>query len=157
MQTILVTTIAVVALLCSASPSGAKTRPPAPDSNFRAEPAGVDVGPKFDKAWGEWRKRVADKIDERYKLVLPALTGDPPAWTELMYCITEDGQVKIKILRAGPNQRYNRIIVAIVQWLDEDKALLRFPAGSRRKRVCIRALYLGPVRIHHGDFIGNRE
>lgn len=98
--------------------------------------ADPDNSREMQLLWEQWHKRIAETLYQRW---LPyansVFKNATPMQVGLVYTVTRDHHVKdIRIVRS-PNVMLNSLAVQLVKTLDNDHALLEFPAGSRRMNV----------------------
>ncbi len=111
---------------------------PALDSTAPANTAvDPDSTPDMILAWDIWHHRVAQAIFEHFKtLASQSCTVDPSLVAKVAYVVTRDGRVgNFQFVEKSSNIMFNAIIIQSIKSINGDKALLEFPAGSRRLSV----------------------
>jgi hypothetical protein len=87
--------------------------------------------------WEAWHRRVAEAIFQRWKpFVDVAFKDSHPRLARVDYLVTRDGQIQdVKLMVKSNNPMYDALIVQVVKSFNGERAILQFPAGSRRGSI----------------------
>ena len=99
--------------------------------------SGIENSPQMKLAWDNWHKRVASEVFQRFQVMTKmAFNNGEPLEAFVSYIVTSDGHIhNVKIDKASNNPKFDKMLTMVVNSLDGEVQILKFPYGSKRKFV----------------------